>query len=159
DVPIKRHCRDSLPLQARSNPPVSSTCPVSLKVVATPLMVILTVGNGAWPSGIVFPHPVNPKSLVSKLNSAVWVRMTVEFGAMVKLPQRSAMPLPCASKLLLVVQPGTVTKTSLIWIGELEVLSRRIAPESNVGPAPMNVVFGEPCQGTGKVEFGRRLSA
>src|SRR5215467_12235562 len=70
-------------------------------------------------------------------------------AGMVKLPQSEN------------VGPGrpksTVTLSMLT--APLLRLSSRMAPASKVGPLPRNTMLGEPCQGTGKLGFERRLSA
>src|SRR5215472_10021911 len=112
-------------------------------------MVIVTVGIRVSVGGKVWPQPVIGKSLVSKLNSPVWVRIAELCAGMVKLPQRES------------VGPGRPRSTVTLSMvrGALLVLSRRIAPASNVGPLPRNRMLGDPCQGTGKFGLERRLSA
>ena len=87
-VPMSRHCSDSLPRQARSNPPVSRMWPVSKYVVATPPLVTMTRGTRGSPATSVPPQPTIGSSLVSKLNCCVCVRMTEPRAGTVKLPQR-----------------------------------------------------------------------
>src|SRR5215831_130924 len=112
-------------------------------------MVTMTFGTRVSLGLKAWPQPTIGKSLVSKLNCAVCVRMAELCAGMVKLPQR------------LNVGPGLLRSTTTLSIvsGELLRLSRRIAPASKVGPAPTNTIFGEPCHGTGKFGLARRLSA
>src|SRR5712691_3901078 len=106
-------------------------------------------------------QPRKGQSLVSKFSPGpVCVRMVVPCAATVKLPHK----LKCvAGQILFKGWFGRSTATLSIVIGTSEVLSKRMAPASNVGGlpegAPMKVTFESFCQGIGKVEFGRRLSA
>src|SRR5882724_1327089 len=95
------------------------------------------------------PHPTRSKSLVSKLYEKFWVRMADPWAGMVKLPQRSKTgPGRCKS-----------TTTLSTSSGLSPVLSRRTAPASKLGPPPRKTTLGDPCQGVGKEELARRLSA
>src|SRR5262249_33707413 len=87
-VPIGRHCNDSFPWQARSNPPVSRMWPVSENAVPTPPIVTVTFGMRVSFDANGWPQPTIGKSLVSKLNSPVWVRIAELCGGIVKLPHK-----------------------------------------------------------------------
>src|SRR5262249_44603597 len=148
-VPIGRHCSDSFPWQARSKPPVSRIWPVSENAVPTPPIVTVTLGVRVSLGPRDWPQPTIGKSLVSKLNSPGCVRIAELCAGIVKVPHK------------LKVGPGRPRSTATLSIvrGALLRLSNRIAPASNDGPPPRKRMLGDPCQGTGKLGFARRLSA
>src|SRR5438128_8382587 len=103
-------------------------------------MVMKTLGNGSVPRGAASPQLLKTNSsLVSKLNSAVCVKTAEEPAGIVKLPHRELDTAP----------PPNVTVTPSIRRDAPERLSILTAPASNVGPDPMNKVFGDPAHGVG----------
>src|SRR5258708_1225487 len=172
-VPIKRHCSDSLqapgvpspPGQllavATSNPPVSSTWPISMDVFEIPLTLIVTEGaieaqNAGFAIAKAFegsqlfvlfngePMKEVPKSLVSKLNEVVWAKITPLPGIKIMLPKPAQISPAAVLSVLLggakLVQVGTVAESESSVIDEAPVLTISMAPVSK----PNGALTGNP---------------